>query len=358
MKGLFGVLLLGLSLFVMTPLVSETYEFESVFDFDQLADVSLNNPLTEPLIIIEGHNIASGDYAYDRETDIITLKKDYLVQLAPGIYEWKAWGVNHDETLTIEILDRHQAHRIINGSFETGDLFGFTKWRVFKDEAALQAFTNSDVQAVVGENTIQASGNYYLGLNPVISESLQRERMGILSSSSFTLAGTGFITLRLGGGLPSFLTYLSVRSVEDDREVARYYPLIDPLTFPTLELRLYQVDLSAYLGELLYLEFCDYGGSSHDYLIIDDIETYHPETPVGGILLEDNRPTFVAPYPPNQVQNGSFNQELNHWTPVQGTTAYHVVDGQLQSNLGGDIATGMIRSNLFRLDGAGVISMK
>ncbi|MDD5293866.1 MAG: hypothetical protein PHW40_06105 [Candidatus Izemoplasmatales bacterium] len=358
MKRLVGLWLLGLWIGLSTPLVVQSDEIDHVFDFDHVTDVSVANPLTEPVTIIEGMNIASGDYTYDRDTDMITFHQAYLVHLVPGIHAWNVWGLDHYETLTIEIIDRHQAYRIINGGFETGDLLGFTALDIFKGERTLQAFTDRDVQGVSDGNLVQAVGAYYLGLDPEISPSLQKERMGILRSSAFVLGGSGFIAFRLGGGLPSLLTYLSVRLVENDREVARFIPFIDPLSTQTPELRLYQADLSAYIGQRLLLEFCDYGGRAHDFLIIDDIETYHPEVPLEGILLEDKKPTFNAPYPPNQVQNGSFAQGLDHWMEVLETTAFHVVDGQLRSNDGGDSAIGMIRSNLFRLDGAGVISMK
>jgi hypothetical protein len=198
-------------------------------------------------------------------------------------------------------------------------------------------------------------GDYLVGIDSSITESLYQEKMGILRSSSFILGGSGYITFRLGGGSNPSLSYISVRRTSDDYEVGRYGNL-EPSVINEAELVLFKADLSLFIGESLYLEVVDVGGHEGDYLVFDDFLTYH-ETIPAGITATNQAPIFIQSYVPNQLPNGDFSSGLVGWTEVYGE-AFLVSDDTLKSNLGGDEAKGVIRSTLFRVDGSGIATIK
>ena len=132
--------------------------------------------------------------------------------------------------------------------------------------------------------------------------------------------------------------------------------LTDPDHYFGANLASYKADLSAHLGDTLYLEIVDRGGHAWDYLTFDAFETYHAAEPTAGTLAIDIKPAFSAVYVTNQVENGAFSAGLAGWTA--SSDAFRVEDGILRSDRGGDAATGVLRSGLFRVDGSGVISLR
>lgn len=333
------------------PLVME-------FDFDLPSDVSTSSLSLTDFIIISGHNLTSADYEVDLERGVLTFKKEYLAYLNPGIYTYTLHRSDTEEKFNLNIIDRNQQYRLVNESFETGDLFGWEPQIIFKGESNLFAFDDG----VVVENGMipgseiayGAEGEYLVGIDSGIALSLFEERMGKLRSTTFILGGSGYITFRLGGGGNPALGYLSVRNSMDDTEVARFYPEI-AATHPA-ELILYKADLSEAIGERLYLELIDLYGHEGDYLTFDDFQVYHQSIPEEGMLATSILPTFAVAYVPNQLPNGNFENGLEGWTEVYGE-AFRVENNTLKSNQGGDEAVGVIRSSLFRVDGSGIASV-
>jgi len=331
-----------------------------LFDFELMQDETYFTDSLDNFVIVSGHNIASADYIADYDFSSITFKYEYLSTLEPGYYEFSLIRTDlADEIIHVQILDKHQSNRILNQGFETGNLFGWISLMTFKGESAMLAFTDQEVVAnetISGtEYTYGGNGNFVLGLDHLLSASFQNEKLGLLRSSEFVLSGSGFITYYLGGATDPNLTYLSVRNAEDDTEVARFGQSADrgAIDDPR-QLTLYKADLSDYLGEPLYVELVDAGSHDGNAMIFDDIETYHETTPETGILATNIVPMFNQPYYTNQVENGSFDEGLTGWT---GSANFQVEAGVLKSNLGGDAATGIIRSSLFRIDGSGIISL-
>ncbi len=331
-----------------------------IYDFDLPADVSFSSALASEAVIISGHNIAAADYTIDQENENITIKNTFLALLMPGDYGFTIHTTSTSEAVHLRVVERFQQYRIVNESFETGDLLGWTATTVFKGERNLLAFTGTGVVANGAIDALEfnydGSGNHVFGIDDSIAFSLYLERIGRLRSTDFILGGTGFITFRLGGGTNPALAYLSVRRSDDDVEIARFANHEPNQDHPAI-LTPYKADLSAYLGETLYLELCDYGGHAGDYLVFDDFLTYHESEPVEFLIAVDSKPTFPQLFYPNQVPNGDFNLGLANWHEIQGS-AFRVDAGSLKSNEGGDAATGVIRSELFRVDGSGIITLE
>lgn len=349
---------------------------EATFYFDQLNTVTFPLGLSpETFVGVEGHNISSADYTLDASGQL-TMAGAYLATLPSGTHDFTVFLDDHEVTVRVHIPDQHQANRIINGGFETGDLTGWEASTVFKGETNLQSFTADLVQPVDGTTVkYSADGSYLFGFNyaPDANTNQLLERVGRLRSSNFILGGNGIITFKLGAARNPDLLYVSVRDVTTDKEIARFGNLaFDVDTFLTLngdvtEVRLneYYADLSQYLGDSLYIELVDYGGRNYDYMIFDSIETYHESLPQDAIEATNILPTFSTDYVTNTLPNGDFSQGLSLWTVSPYGLAYtsgvqscfEADSNALKSDMDGDNSRGLIRSSLFRVDGSGIISV-
>ncbi len=360
---------------VVTTTTGLSGDHRATFDYDALEDVVFDLGFDEDgLIVLEGQNIASGDYSVDGDGRL-TIDWLYLARLSPGTYLFDLYSENDVDQVEISVVDVNQDYRIINGSFETGDLSGWETRTLFKAETELLAFRDEMVREKDADLVaFDGEGMYLYGYDYTIDadQELLTERMGILSSSVFELGGNGYISFMLAGGANPDLVYLSVRDANTDQEIARYGNLAHDAGFiskdgslTTVNLNRYYADLSQHLGKSLYLEFVDCGGRDLDYLIIDGIETYHDSIPSDFLEAVDIMPEFHQGYVTNQLANGNFDNDLDDWTVSEWGYAYTENeqtcfvenDGILKSNLQGDESRGLIRSSLFRVDGSGVISV-
>ncbi len=312
--------------------------YEVTFDADDVLYVQGDDIMRTDVTIAEG---------------ILTVGTEYLASLDPGDHEFVVRTV--DETLhrfRIVVLDEHNRHRIINGGFETGDLMGWTSQTTFKREQGILSFTDANIVSADG---LDGDGSWSLGRREDDDGALAGERLGMLRSSIFELAGSGWITFSLGGGNP-YLNYVSVRHATTHVEIARFANLA---ALPGGRLTPYRADLSQHVGEPLYLELVDNGAQSTDTLFADSFETYHETSPENGTIAVDMTPSFDDVFVPNQLFNGDFRLGLDGYDTVSfgsGET-FHVEDEILKSNLGGDDARGLLRSSLFRVDGSGWIKI-
>jgi hypothetical protein len=341
-----------------------SFEIEAIvheFDFDLLNSLqfTFDEDQSGAISHIEGHNIANGDYVVSDGS--ITLLPSYLCSLDSGYYSLKMYAENGYGAIEFEILDRHNAYRVVNQSFETGDLFGWTPRTIFKGEVNLQSFVD---EAIVSNGlTLSSSepfmghGDYVYARPSALTQSVWEERMGSLRSRPFTLSGNGYISFSLGGGQTSDLCYVSIREFDTDIEIARF----GNSAFDGEVLVNYVADLADHINKRLYVDLNDRGGHSFDFMTFDNIETYHETIPTGQIAI-DIRPQFAIDYIPNQMINGDFSQELTGWTISEHegweNTSFTAADGVLRSNDGGDMARGLIRSSRFNVTGSGFVSMK
>lgn len=314
---------------------------------------------------LSGLDIASGDYDYAEGT--LRIHPHFLWTLPPGEHTLDARMDSGSVPISFTVADENNAHRIVNGGFETGDLSGWTAETAFKGEMNLLAFQSDAIRANAafgdGDIPYEGDGEHVFGHDP--DDPVWVERLGRMRSTPFILGGSGHITFRLGGAMNCDLAYMSIRKTGSDEEVARYCNE-DPSEEDDAQLVRYRADLSDHMGEALFIEFTDIGTSSRDYLVIDAIETYHQETPGEGIRAQDMKPEFDQPFAPNQLQNGDFSDGLDHWTISEAPgwevpdapETFHVESGMLKSNAGGNASRGLIRSSLFRIDGSGVMSLE
>ena len=274
-------------------------------------------------------------------------------------------------------LEAPSEYDIVNGDFESGTICGWTV-EVFNEEP--QAFIN---EAVVDTEFFWEIRPYsFDGMYFYNGFSVGENKAGTLVSSTFIVGGSGWISYKLGGGMDQSLAYLAVYDATNDTELVRFSNMYfnDPHT--ALELLPYRADLSAYLGQDVYLKFVDEDiDGGFGALTIDSVVTMHTGVPEGYLAQETATDcSAVEAATIYDVINGDFETgNLCGWTidysagfafspdmvtdattwwaeeiPYNHDGTYHV---QGITNVS-EAATGRLVSSTFELGGSGWISFK
>ena len=171
---------------------------------------------------------------------------------------------------------------IANGGFESGNLAG---WTILADNwGYVEGQPTGVISAATywGENLpYNQAGNYHLdGWNTGIGE----PEGWAIQSTNFTLGGSGFISVRMGAAAASVKVCLA-----DGTEIGYYkqnrfndanFPNVGPGMGSWADMGTYVMDLSAYIGQEMYIVLCDEvieGGWAHAFF--DEVVTYYETAP-------------------------------------------------------------------------------
>jgi len=228
----------------------------------------------------------------------------------------------------------YTTNQIPNGGFETGTLFGWQSYSIWKGEAGMTAWTNDRVVSggyFTEGFSYNRDGNYNLGIyGGAISKDSGQERMGHLRSSNFTLGGSGWMSFKLGGGKDSDFAFVSVRRANDNFEVARFgnRHFNDTTLSGTANAEAYMFqyyfDLKtvATLGDVLYIVISDTASNEWCVLSADSFITYYADslTPTTDQLATNIVPVIEhVSDATNAIVNGNFpDGTLAGWTDVDG----------------------------------------
>ena len=188
-----------------------------------------------------------------------------------------------------EIIPYFVQGQIVNGDFGTGD---FSGWTVQK-EGMTGGIINADTYW--GEKLPFNNNGYFLsGFDTGIAEADSWS----VRSSAFTLSGSGYISVRMGGNAAALKIFKA-----DGTLIGTYKPNHFSATNFPFEgdgegkgswacMRTYFIDLSELIGEELYLELHDTGNNdTWSHAFFDEVITYYGTAPD----IENGYDTVTAP---------------------------------------------------------------
>ncbi len=236
----------------------------------------------------------------------ITEGFDAVDMSKPGYYHVTYAASYEDKTVeaaftVVAMADRNS---IANGGFEAGNLAGWTviadNWSVVDGQAAGVISANT----YWGENLpYNQAGNYHLdGWNNGIPEPEGWQ----LKSTNFTLAGSGFISVRMGANAAAVRVFLA-----DGTEIGYYKQTrFSDVNFPSLanggswaDMGTYVMDLSAYIGQEMYIVLCDEViDAGWAQAFFDEVVTYYETAPDYANLFDTVTDGAAADTTPAEVQ--------------------------------------------------------
>ena len=187
---------------------------------------------------------------------------------------------------------------LFNGGFEMGDVQGW--W----SDGEIGLVTNAN--GYWGDNIPYNKDGEFLftGVESHGADTMREGNRGTLTSSVFEIAGSGWISFKLGGG-GSDLCYVQILDAVTNEVLARYHQQAQQ----DAVLIQYVADLSAYMGKTVRIQVVDYASSGWGCVSFDSVKTYYAsaaELPAG--ITANN--IFPGAY---NVANGSFENGLDGW---------------------------------------------
>ena len=269
---------------------------------------------------------------------------------------------------------------IPNGDFEAEHELG--KWTGWTREDAAFNVRGLVSDEKVNGAVMEKSGEFYfagsIGGNPAMR--------GTLTSEVFKLGGNGFITFKMGAGMNTELIYVEFINADTNEVLAKVANEDCDGKFITDHLITKIVDLSAHIGEKIFIKVTDNDdGLEMSYVNLDAFKVCQSDADVEAARAEyalqietyGEKP-FIEDETSNTIQNGSFETgDLTGWVTLDGTALTRACivptsqyywtdravygDGEyyLDGNNNGTIAEnllGAIRSSKFTLGGDGFIS--
>ncbi len=226
----------------------------------------------------------------------------------------ESFFVKYESDIMIE-----SEYQVVNGGFETGDLTGWTL-----EGEKIGVITNAS--GWWNENFPYNKKGTYLFSG--ISDEAGR---GTLTSSAFTVGGSGYITFLLGGGGNPLECYVSIIDAETGEELARFANRLfnDKGTgiinngSNLANMVMYKADLSEFMGRSLKIRVVDNATNNWGLITVDSFVTYYKD--VAGVPAKANMAVDIKPAPlpdtvlgendPYQVLNGDFESgDLTGWT--------------------------------------------
>lgn len=172
-------------------------------------------------------------------------------------------------------------NQVANGNFETGDFAGWTvvngNWGA--DENGLHKGVVNETKYWGEELPTNQSGDYHLdGRYNGIGEA----DSWTVRSSVFTLSGSGYITVKMGGNTAAVKVYKKDGTLIGFYKESRF----NDANFPHVgqggswaDMATYVIDLREYTGQELYIELIDEGSGLWAHALFDEVITYYETAP-------------------------------------------------------------------------------
>jgi len=169
------------------------------------------------------------------------------------------------------ILGENNPYQVLNGDFESGDLTG---WTLTPDgEEAMGYLSEQEVFWKNADKPYNKDGRFlFTGIEDVMGS--MEAAHGTLTSSSFTVGGTGFITFKLGGGYNQEC-YIEIVDATTNEAIAKYHN--DNADSNEGRMFLFKADLTEFIGREVYIRVVDNASAAWGCLAVDSFITYYAE---------------------------------------------------------------------------------
>lgn len=282
--------------FTVTSVADPTLKEESVmprsrsvdlYDATNKTDVELDfgafvdNPASVALTIAATEKIGSGTaqsitldagkytFTYDSYTDEYTA---IVFDVTVG------YGASEPLSFTYTLNVRNTtAYRIKNGGFETGNL---TDWTMTGNIGEVSSATGYWGTAVGSEILFQKEGTYFFH-----GRENKNDDIGTLSSSTFTVGGSGYITFLLGAGGHWESQYIEIVDADSNTVLEKYsnHRFVDAGGYEGDEYKIsgetlikYKADLSAHRGKNVFIRVVDnHRDGGIGMMMVDNFVTYY-----------------------------------------------------------------------------------
>ncbi len=267
----------------------------------------------------------------------------------------------------------------VNGTFETGDLTGWTtSWS--SDSQQIGRISNKSYWWDNPHLPFNKRGTYFF------SGEEDENNTGYLTSSSFIVGGVDVMTFRMSGGRNPLSCYVSIIDAESEEELLRFanYMFNDlGLEFigssgHLMDMIFYRADLSSIHGRNVKIRVVDNATNNWGLVCVDSFITYYETMDAvdSAALLTPNTLSFKETPSIYQVTNGNFETgDLSGWTfsdnahPIMNiTTEYtwwneaYLFNKQGSYHLSGweasEANTGSLTSSTFTLGGCGYVTYR
>ena len=191
--------------------------------------------------------------------------------------EDKVVGLSFDCSGVVEVVSPIIADQdpapftLANGGFENG-LEGWTLVGNIGGISSERTYWNEGIEfGMDGDNMFSA---YVDGAT--------EGAVGTLTSSSFIVGGTGYITYKIGGMKDGNYVWLDVVDAETKEILVRYYNgQWTDADLSGCKLVAYKADLSEFIGREVFFRLSDNADSGYGLFFADSFDTYHTSVPGG-----------------------------------------------------------------------------
>ena len=141
------------------------------------------------------------------------------------------------------------------------------------------------------------------------------DAVGTLTSSSFKVGGSGWITFKLGGARDANYVYVDVVDASTKQILARYYNGLWKENETHCTLVAYKADLSAFMGKEVFFRISDNADSGYGLFFLDSFVTYYETEPSG--FNAATHVSYALPGTIYDVFNGGFEMgDVQGWWNV------------------------------------------